>query len=177
MHVTWRVVRGLPSLRKRALAVAIGCTFRENTDGNLRRKSGFQVIHFSIQPDHLHLVVEADDRHRLAAGLRGLGVWIARRVNEKLGRTGRVLKDRYHERPLATPREVRNAIVYVLQNYRKHDPSPFAFDAWSSAPWFDGWTVTLDPPATRTPVATPKTWLASKGWRRHGPVHFDERPN
>jgi putative transposase len=177
VHVTWRVIRGLPSLRKRALAVAIGCTFRENTAGNLRRRSGFQVIHFSIQPDHLHLIVEAADRRRLAAGLRGLGVWIARRVNEKLGLKGRVLKDRYHERRLATPREVRNAILYVLQNFKKHDPSPFVFDAWSSAPWFDGWTFTLDPPPTRTPVAPPTTWLARTGWRRHGRLGPDERPN
>src|SRR3954470_9659966 len=105
-----------------------------------------------------------------------LGVWIARRVNEKLGRAGRVLNDRYHERRLAPPRELRNAIVYVLQNFRKHHPSPFVFDAWSSAPWFDGWTFTLDPPATRTPVATPGTWLASKGWRRHGRLGPDEQP-
>ena len=77
---------------------------------------------------------------------------------------------------LATPREVRNAIVYVLRNFRKHDPSPFVVDAWSSAPWFDGWAVTLDPPPTRTPVATPKTWLARTGWRRHGRLDLDERP-
>ena len=72
VHVTWRVVRGLPSLRKRQIATAIGCTFRENTDGNLRRQSGFQVIHFSVQPDHLHLIIEAADR---AGWRRGCGGW------------------------------------------------------------------------------------------------------
>jgi putative transposase len=108
--------------------------------------------------------------------LRGLGVWIARRVNQQLGREGRVLKDRYHERPLATPREFRDALIDVLQEHRKHDPSPSVVDAWSSAPWFDGWAVTLEPAPTRMPVAPPRTWLARTGWRRYGPLGLDERP-
>src|SRR5262249_51577855 len=32
----------------------------------------------------------------------------------------RRLGDRYHARSLSTPREVRNALVYVLNNWRKH---------------------------------------------------------
>src|SRR5262249_36900891 len=113
-HVTWRVVPGLPSLRGRALAGAIGRTFRSITKSHSRRRTGFRVVTFSIQPNHLHLIVEAASKITLAAGLRGLGIWIARRVNAVLGRKGRVIDDRYHARPLTTPREMRNALVYVL---------------------------------------------------------------
>jgi hypothetical protein len=33
---------------------------------------------------------------------------------------GRVFVDRYHAHALLTPREVRAALVYVLQNWAKH---------------------------------------------------------
>ena len=176
MHVTWRFVRGLPSLRRLALARAIGDTIRTSTKGHARRRTSFRVTHFSIQPNHFHLIAEAGSKITLMKGLRGLGVWLARRVNEAIGRTGKVLADRYHERPLTTPRTVRNAIVYVLQNHRHHVRSPYIVDECSSARWFTGWAAPLPAPTTPSPVAPPRTWLGDVGWRRYGPIRFDEGP-
>ena len=129
-----------------------------------------------MQPDHLHLIVEAGDRRSLTAGLRGLAVWIARNVNHRVGTRGNVVRDRYHERPLRTPREVRNAIVYVLQNHRHHVRDPHRIDPWSSAAWFDGFSAAVPPLSTESPVAPPQTWLAKTGWRRFGPLDPDEAP-
>ncbi len=147
------------------------------TRSHCRRGTSFRILHFSIQPSHVHLIVEAGSKLTLMRGLRGLGIWLARRVNAVLGRTGRVLADRYHARPLATPTAMRNAIVYVLQNHRHHQPSRYAIDECSSGPWFDGWAEPLPPPDTPPPVAAPATWLARVGWRwRHGPIGFHESP-
>ena len=176
-HVTWRFVNGLPSLRRRDLAGAIGCTIRELTRSHARRRTSFRVIHFSIQPNHVHLIVEAGSKVTLMAALRGLGIWLARRVNERLGRHGQVLGDRYHARPLTTPREMRHAIVYVLQNHRHHQASRFLVDENGSGSWFDGWEQPLPQPPTSSPVARPVTWLARRGWRRYGPIGFDEAPS
>src|SRR5215470_7274802 len=176
MHVTWRVRDEVSSLRRPALARVIGQAIRKNTQGQLARRTRFRVLHFSVQPDHLHFIVEAGDRRALAAGLRGLAVWIARRVNQRLGTRGNVVRDRYHERPLRTPREVRNAIVYVLQNHRHHVRSHQRIDPWSSAAWFDGWAAAVPPPSTDSPVSAPQTWLAKTGWRRFGPIGLDELP-
>ena len=41
---------------------------------------------------------------------------IARVLNKLWRRRGRVFADRYHDRILKTPREVKNALVYVLAN-------------------------------------------------------------
>jgi hypothetical protein len=79
------------------------------------------------------------------------------------------------------PRDVRNAIVYVLMNWKKHTPSARGFDPCSSAWWFDGWTK---PPTTRPPgwddpdppVEKPSFWLASEGWARGGLIDPSERP-
>src|SRR5215475_6835700 len=115
-HVTWRIAKGIPSLRKFLVARAVGTTFRAITESHARRRTSFRIAHFSIQSNHVHLIVEAGSKTTLMKSLRGLGIWLARRVNERLERHGQVIAERYHARPLKTPREVRNAIVYVLQN-------------------------------------------------------------
>jgi putative transposase len=99
----------------------------------------FQVVHHSIQSNHLHLIVEADDRAALTSGMRGLLVRIARALNRLWKRSGPVFADRFHEHELRKPREVRNALVYVLQNLRKHGITLAGPDPLSSGPEFDGW--------------------------------------
>jgi len=140
--------------------------------------SRFRLLHYSIQADHLHLVVEADGPTEFERGVRGLAIRVAKAVNRALGRAGRVWGDRYHARMLRTPREVRNALVYVLNNFRKHLRDAVGLDACSSAQYFDGWRTV---PGFRrvvgvSPVATARTWLARVGWRRHGPIDVDECP-
>jgi hypothetical protein len=176
VHVTWRIARGVPSLRKFRFARAVGLTIAAVNRSHALRRTSFRVVHFSIQPNHLHLLVEGGSKRTLAAGLRGLGVWIARRVNEARGRRGRVIADRYHAHPLVTPLEVRRAIVYVLQNHLHHQPSHRLVDENSSARWFSGWAHPLPPPDTPSPVLPPATWLLETGWKRHGLIHFHERP-
>ena len=100
-----RAARVFPVVRA-ALALASGAAFR--------------VLHFSVQDDHVHLIVEADVARAFARGLRGLAIRIARAVNRALSRRGTVWGDRYHARALTTPRAVRHALVYVLMNRHKH---------------------------------------------------------
>lgn len=115
LHVTSRVVPVLRSLRCRKLVRIIEGCLREGCE-----RAGFRITNDSIQRDHIHYVVEAADRNALAEGMRGVHVRIAHAVNRVLDRFGRVFAQRYHARRLRTPREVRNAIRYVLNNARKH---------------------------------------------------------
>ena len=182
VHVTLRAARALPSLRKEsiflALRGAIACCSEQR----------FRVLHFSVQSDHVHLLVEAADPEGLSRGVSGLSIRLARAINRVLGRRGRVWGDRYHARTLRTPREVRHALVHVLMNWRKHVHEAREFDPCASVFWFDGWRTQED--RTRAaraaarqggsspapPVSPPRTWLASKGWRRHGLIDAKERP-
>ena len=177
VHVTWRVVSGLPSLRLWRLAGVVGRAFRASKERHEVRKSTFRVVHFSIQSNHLHLIVEAGSKTTLARGLRGLAIRIARRLNAALGRNGQVFEERYHARPLTVPKDARNTIVYVLQNHRHHAPSSNLVDECSSAAWWDGWEASLLSPPTPSPVSLPGTWLMRLGWRRNrGPIRFTEAP-
>jgi len=170
LHATLRAGRGLPSLRTDAVFPAVQRALAEGSRGD------FRVLQFSVQRDHVHLIVEAVDVRTLSRGLQGLAIRIAKRVNRVLGRHGRVWGDRFHARALRTPREVRNALVYVLQNWRKHVPGARGVDERSSGTWFEGWRTPIRRIAGRRPIVSPRTWLAAVGWRRLGLIHPDEGP-
>ena len=101
---------GVPSLRGFDVFPAVHAAL------SLAQRAGFRITTFSVQDDHVHLLVEAADRAALVSGARGLQVRLARTINRATGHRGRVMGDRYHVRALRTPREVRIALVYVLRN-------------------------------------------------------------
>ncbi len=121
-------------------------------------------------------MVEADEPTGFERGIRGLAVRVAKAVNRVIGRHGAVWSDRYHARLLRTPREVRNALIYVLNDWREHLARARGLDPRSSARWFDGWRTSVASPVGSTPVAVARTWLARIGWRRHGLIDVDEAP-
>jgi putative transposase len=157
VQVTIRATPGLPSLRSpRVFGALRAAIARASVDR-------FRVIHFSIQQDHGHFIVEGDAARRARGGVHGLAIRLALAVNRVLGRKGRVVGDRYHARPLTTPRQMRASMVYVLLNFRKHLRAPPCIDPRSSGPHFSGWdrppVVTEVPPAT----VSPSTWMARTG--------------
>ena len=129
-----------------------------------------------------HLIVEAEDQDELSRGMTSLGARIAKRLNKLWRRKGQVFPDRYHALELTTPRACRNALVYVLQNARKHGCwQARRPDAYSSGPLFDGWSSRGGAPVVaqsspRSYVGRPRTWLLSVGWRRHGLIDPREVP-
>lgn len=182
VHVTLRVRHGLPSLRQQVIRAMILEILREQ-----RRKpygAHFQIVEHSIQSNHLHLILEAADgpstapetRHKnpLRSGISGFQRAFAHRLNKLLGLRGSIFSDRYHRHDLLTPREVRNALRYVLQNHAKHVRASVAHpDPYSSAPSFTGWSTPpplpgAAPEQSALPATRPRTWLLGEGWRRHG---------
>jgi REP element-mobilizing transposase RayT len=190
VHVTLRVRRHVPSLRGFKLAKVITDGLRVAATSQHKKKQDrrrtFRVVHYSIQANHLHLLVEATSKTALARGMQGLASGLARRVNRRLGRKGALFADRYHAHALSSPSEVRNALVYVLKNYQKHqDELPDlgtapvrGVDPCSSAPWFRGWASAEMPASVLpAPVVRPQTWLLSVGWKRvGGAISAHERP-
>ena len=181
LHVTMRVVAGLPTLRERGLfGVICDAIAAANTSAKLR--DSFRVLQFSVQTNHLHLFVEADDADTLTRGVQGLTIRLARAINRSLRtatgpRRGTVWSGRYHARELKTPREVRNGLVYVLHNLKKHRPEARGIDACSSAVAFTGWRD-FESVAPIDWLPRPRTWLARVGWRRadRGLLSVRERP-
>jgi len=172
VHVTLRLRDGIPSLRTGRMHAALrGCLAEANARAEEAGRG--RVVHYSIMPNHLHLLWEARDREALSRGVQGLATRMARAVNRVAERRGRVFGDRYHARILKTPREVRLALAYVLGNARRHGlvrgrTREGWVDPCSSAVAFDGWRIPIAPARFSVPVARARTWLLGVGWRRHG---------
>jgi REP element-mobilizing transposase RayT len=146
LHVTLRVRWDVPSLRHQRRFARIKRAFRYGCD-----KFGMRMCEFSVQADHLHLIVEADDKQALSKGMAALEIRLARAINRVLGRTGAVFADRYYAKPLYTPTEVKNAIHYVRYNWQHH--GGLSFDPYSS---LCGEALCDDELMT---VAEPQSWL------------------
>ena len=163
VHVVMRVRDDVRSLRARATFPAILAAFAAGGE-----RSGLRLTHYSVLGNHLHLIVEADDREALSRGIQGLAIRLARAINRAQHRKGRVFADHYFEHLLRTPAEARHAIRYVEQNQRLHElragrPVPAGVDGFSSA-------------ARDAPVCPPRTWLLRTGWRRaRGAARWNDR--
>jgi REP element-mobilizing transposase RayT len=176
VHVTLHCRERLPSLRE-------PCTFRALVDAirAVRGLAGFRVVHYTLQSNHIHLIVETDSQACLAKGMRILATRMTRAFNRVHACLGSLWASRYHARILRSPREVRRAIVYVLGNWRhhggQHEPRG-TIDPCSSARWFRGFREALPPlpDGFVPPTSEAQSWLLRVGWTRHGLISVDEGP-
>ena len=92
------------------------------------RMKGLNVIHFSMQSNHIHLIIEAADNQTLTKGMRSLTISFAKGLDE-----GRIQIQRYHLHVLRSLRETRNAVFYVLFNQQRHEKGIYSvIDGYSS---------------------------------------------
>jgi putative transposase len=152
-HVTLRARRHVWNLRSRRCHRVISGALR-----GVSRRLDFAVVHFSVQGNHVHLIVEADTAAALGKGVRALSIRIAKGLNTLMGSRGSVFEDRYHAHVLSTPTEARRALAYVVGNFRSHaarrgsSVEPELADPYSSIG-----PTGIDGEAP--PVAPARTWL------------------
>ena len=177
LHVSLRVVREVGRLRRpdayaairRAVAVCIG-------------RTDFRIVHTSIQDNHIHLLVEANDKRALANGLRAFMISATRHLNALRGRRGTVFPTRYHAVPLTTPKQVRAALCYILNNWRRHredlagaEARRASVDPYSTGILFGGWRglsqfFPIPDGYQPLPVCGARTWSLAVGWRTYHPL-------
>src|ERR1051325_2786754 len=183
-HVVMRVVPSVGSMRRRAMYKAM----REATITAALRER-FRIVHVSLQRTHVHMLVEAENKEALARGMQGFQVSAARNINTALGdtyrrRRGKVFADRYHIERITSPTQARRALLYVLNNWRKHREdqqglaATWLVDPFSTGILFPGWQE-LEEKAWMWPiresydplvVRRPESWLLKEGWKLCGPV-------
>lgn len=178
--MTLKLRAGLPNLRRKDL-------FQAFKDATRKAKiRGIRVIHFSVQINHVHLLLECPDPKELSRQIQSLTISLSKRVNHRLKRIGAVFKDRYHVHVLRTPSETRNALGYVLTNDYKHRGAKgrVDLDLYSSALLVadETWKKLLgrnwmrivgfppfhhdDSRTLQAIVQEPKTWLLRQGWEK-----------
>ena len=154
VHVTVKVRDDVRSLRTRICFSALKSAF---TAG--RERFGFRLVGYSVQGNHIHLLVEGADARALSRGMQGLTIRMARALNRALERSGKVFCDRYHAHILRTPSEVANARNYLMNNQSKHHEHARGWQLPSSyVDEYAGISIEI--------TAAPQTWLLKVGWRR-----------
>jgi len=164
----------------------------------LGRQLEFRIVHVSVQNTHVHLLVEALDKKALANGMRAFQISAAKHINATVSRRrrmqerrrGSVFVDRYYTEDLGSVRQVRHALSYVINNWRRHgeDRGMFALfegrlDPFASGLAFGGWREVIpdedrwlprdyEPPE----VSAPRTWLLGLGWARAPAISMFEVP-
>jgi REP element-mobilizing transposase RayT len=196
VHVVLRAAGAVGSLRRRSTYRAI----REATLTTARRED-FRIVHVSIQRNHVHLLVEADGKRALSAGMQGFQISAAKHLNAAISkgrpgprRRGRVFVDRYHAEIITSPTQARHTLSYLLSNWRKHREDralpmrEWKIDWFSTAAMFPGWAeykpYEEEPflwrgPETYDPLVVyqPRTWLLREGWKKSGPISCHEVPS
>jgi REP element-mobilizing transposase RayT len=200
VHVVLRVHRDMGSLRKRFMftalrAATIAVAMRELA---FEEHGAFRIVHISIQRDHVHLLVEADDKLALSRGMQSFQISAAKHLNRAISvkrqlevrRRGTVFPDRFHQEIITTRKQARHALNYVLNNWRKHQEDrgdlqrTWNVDPFSTGAQFAGWKElegalvmwplreTYDPLV----VYLPRTWLLTDGWQMYGLIGTREVP-
>ena len=150
-------------------------------------REDFRIVHVSIQGNHIHFLIEARDREALSSGMRSLAINCARAINKPTGDSGKVFECRYHARQITTPRQARNSLAYVLNNWRRHKEDfaskatmGFPVDPYSSGVTFDGWSTkpryTLPDAYVPLPVSPPRTALLRSSYQEFGRIDPFEVP-
>jgi REP element-mobilizing transposase RayT len=157
LHVTTRVCDYVWNLRSQRCFRALQQALQKGCD-----RFGVRLIHFSIQGNHLHFIVESPDQIELGRAIKGLLVRMARALNGVMERKGQVFAHRYHAHLLRSPREAAQAVRYVLENWRVHvqrdgRPLPGGVDPYCSTAWA-GCEPSL--------VAEPRWWMLRVGVER-----------
>ncbi len=115
VHVTMKMAKDVKGLRGRRMYKAVEAALWAAAPN----EAGL-LCEFSVQNDHLHLVMDAANSKALRSAVSGVAIRVAKAINSLCGRKGRVFDDRYHARVLRTPTQVRRVRHYVRDNFRKH---------------------------------------------------------
>ncbi|HEY1552529.1 MAG TPA: transposase [Kofleriaceae bacterium] len=175
MHVVLRTTAWTPRLR-------CGAVYRA-----LRRvlvrylgRAEFRIVHVSIQRNHVHLLVEATDRRALTRGMQSFAINAARAIQRG---PGKVFAYRYHSTQIKTASYARNALAYVLNNWRRHREdarTDATLDPYASGTAFSGWSqrTRFDVPEgyAPLPVSPPRTQLLVFDWQQFGRIDVYEQP-
>lgn len=97
------------------------------------RLKNLKVIHYTLEYNHVHLLVETNDHRILHAGMQALGISFSKAINKVKSLKGHVYKHRYHQRKIGSARELKNVLLYIFNNGKKHKRTNKRIDLYNSA--------------------------------------------
>ena len=137
-----------------------------------KERNGMRLIEYTVLSNHLHLIVEVENRDQLSRGVQGLSIRLAKALNKHWRRKGKVFADRFFAVVVKGARQAMRTLNYVLNNARKHGirlPAGTP-DQFSSAKWFRLWRE-----KHRRPLRNPSV-VGAWSWEPWTALSLDEIP-
>ena len=166
-HITLKFKKDVPNLRCEAFLLEFTRAIRK------AKAKGLAVTQFSIESNHIHMLIEVKSNDTLKRGLlslQGCVTWGLRRVFKYFGE---VFVDRFHLHAIKSPREMKHALGYVIFNHAKHCGIAWFRDVYSSG--FAQHEFAANVRQTRAPkwqseiesvMSQATSWLQQTGWKR-----------
>ena len=126
LHLTIKVRENKADIKSKTILKALHHAIKR------ARMKQLRILHYTLEYNHVHLLVEATGNKILHSGMQAMGISFSKAINKIKCLKGSVYKNRYHFRSLKTRRELKNAILYIFNNARKHKRSLSALDPFNS---------------------------------------------
>ncbi|MDO9181155.1 MAG: transposase [Bacteriovorax sp.] len=126
LHLTIKVRANKADIKSKKILEALHHAIKR------ARLKKLKIIHYTLEYNHVHLLVECNDNNILHLGMQALGISFSKAINKIKSLSGGVYKHRYHFRKLATRRELKNVFHYIINNGKKHKRATSMIDPYNS---------------------------------------------
>lgn len=126
LHLTIKVRENKADIQNKRILKALHYAIRR------ARLKGLKIVHYTLEYNHVHLLVESVDNKILHKGMQAFGITIAKAINKIKRTKGAVYKNRYHLRVIDSPRQLKNVLHYIFSNGVKHKRTNSQIDLFNS---------------------------------------------
>jgi REP element-mobilizing transposase RayT len=127
LHITIKVRENKADIQNKKVLKALHQAIKR------ARAKSLKLIHYTLEYNHIHILVEIDNHQILGKAMQAFGISLAKNINKVKALKGAVYKHRYHLRKITTPTELRNVLHYIFSNGVKHKRTYSILDKYNSA--------------------------------------------
>lgn len=122
IHITLQIIHTVDNLHQHYIYQ----TIRETTLTTTQHED-FRIVQLSIQQTHIHLLIKTNNKHTLTKKIQDFQISTTKHLNATISknkpsprRKNIMFRDHYHAEIITSPRQTRQALSYVANNWRKH---------------------------------------------------------
>jgi REP element-mobilizing transposase RayT len=128
LHLTIKVRENKADIKNKQILKALHHSIKR------ARMKRLKIVHYTLEYNHIHLLVEAEIKQLVHQGMQAFGISLAKKINTIKRLKGTVYKHRYHLRKINSPRDLKNVLHYIFNNGIHHKRTSNVLDSYNSLP-------------------------------------------
>ena len=126
LHLTIKVRSNKADIKSKSILKALHHAIKR------ARLKKLKIIHYTLEYNHLHVLVECHNNKILHQGMQAFGISLSKAINRIKRLKGAVYKHRYHFRKCTSRRDYKNVLHYIFANGVKHKRTSSYIDPYNS---------------------------------------------